>query len=65
MADAKPQLAVQCSQGHPMVERVNASTGGHFLGCSRYPECRETREMPTYLKLIAEGHEQLPGFGTA
>jgi ssDNA-binding Zn-finger/Zn-ribbon topoisomerase 1 len=58
----KPRkLNVRCSQGHPMVPRVNASTGGAFLGCSHYPECRETRELPTYLKLVAEGHEQLPG----
>lgn len=31
--------------GAPLVERTAKSTGKKFLGCSRYPECRFTKEI--------------------
>jgi DNA topoisomerase-1 len=33
-----------CSQGHPMVVRLGRY--GEFLACSKYPEHKETRELP-------------------
>ena len=57
-------VKVTCPKcGAPMVARSNRNTGGEFLGCSQYPNCRETKEMPTYVKLIRQGASQLPGMG--
>jgi ssDNA-binding Zn-finger/Zn-ribbon topoisomerase 1 len=44
-----------------MVQRFNKKTHGAFLGCSAWPECQETREIPEYVRLIAQGATQLPG----
>ena len=40
--DEKPDF-VTCSCGAMMVER--SGKYGKFLGCSRYPECKETRKL--------------------
>jgi ssDNA-binding Zn-finger/Zn-ribbon topoisomerase 1 len=44
-----------------MVARTNKNTGGEFLGCSQWPTCTETQEMPTYVRLLRQGAAQLPG----
>ena len=55
-------VSVTCPKcGQPMVARHNKSTGGEFLGCSQWPNCTETQTMPTYVRLMRQGAEQLPG----
>lgn len=51
-----------CPNGHPFVVRQNRDDGSLFLGCSKYPECRETDEIPVSLKLRMQGARTLPGF---
>jgi ssDNA-binding Zn-finger/Zn-ribbon topoisomerase 1 len=51
-----------CPNGHRMVIRINRDDDTLFLGCSRYPECRETHEIPTHIFLELEGAKPLPGF---
>lgn len=46
----------------PMVRRMNRRTGSAFYGCSLYPDCRATTEIPELEKLIAAGAAPLPGF---
>ena len=48
--------------GAPMVIRRNRNTDGEFLGCSRFPDCTETRALPEDVKLRREGAQVLPGF---
>ncbi len=56
------RVAKHCPNGHPFVVRRNRDTGEYFLGCSQYPECRETDEIPVSLILKAQGNQELPGF---
>jgi ssDNA-binding Zn-finger/Zn-ribbon topoisomerase 1 len=44
-----------------MVERTNSLTGEALLGCSQYPECRETQPLPEHIKLRRRGAIPLPG----
>lgn len=46
-----------------MVVRTNKASGQEFLGCSRWPECDHTEELPESYRMLREGHEMLPGFG--
>lgn len=46
----------------PLVERANKSSGGHFLGCSRWPDCAHTEEIPESVRMRRMGAETLPGF---
>lgn len=58
-------VAVRCpdpSCGAPMVERLNTQTSGAFLGCSRFPDCRETRALPLHIRLRRDGATPLPGW---
>ncbi len=48
-----------CSEGHPMVVRLGRY--GEFLACSKYPEHKETRELPGSASNGAKG----AGDGTA
>lgn len=52
----------RCPNGHPFKIRVNRDTDELFLGCSEYPNCRETDEISVTLMMRLEGHAQLPGF---
>jgi ssDNA-binding Zn-finger/Zn-ribbon topoisomerase 1 len=38
-----------------LVERTNRATGEGFLGCDHYPECRFTRPLTEYLKMVRLG----------
>lgn len=51
-----------CPNGHRYKVRVNRDTGELFLGCSNYPECRETDEISTALYMRLTGAPTLPGF---
>ncbi len=44
----QPATAALCPRcGAPLVHRRNRSTGEHFLGCSRFPQCRYTQPITT------------------
>ena len=45
-----------------MVVRRNAETGVDFLGCSNWPDCKHTEEMPLDMQLRRAGVAPLPGF---
>ncbi len=63
MADKpKPERIHLASHEHDLVLRTNSQTGGQFLGCERFPDCRYTSEIPTYVKLKRAGAAELPGF---
>lgn len=47
--------------GARMVEWTNRRTGKPFLGCSRYPDCNYTREIPESIKMRRAGAQLLPG----
>ncbi len=51
----------ECADGH-LVEQVNRKTGGHFMGCSNYPECEHTQAVPAYIFQLRAGAAPLPGF---
>lgn len=55
------RLSVRCDNGHDMVLRTNKATGGQFLGCTRWPDCTQTKLIPEYLKMVRSGAAQLPG----
>ncbi len=48
-----------------MVKRVNGQNGSTFYGCSRYPECTETKAVPERERMLAAGMAELPGFETS
>lgn len=48
--------------GWPLVVRRNRHTDSEFLGCSQFPECRYTEGIPEWIRLVAQGAAQLPGF---
>ena len=52
-----------CAEGHPLVIRRNWETGGYFLGCSTWPKCEWTNDIPGDLVEELEGHPRLPGMG--
>lgn len=55
--------AVKCDVcGQPMVVRSNSKTEMQFLGCSEYPECRETQPIPASWHMREAGVAELPGF---
>jgi ssDNA-binding Zn-finger/Zn-ribbon topoisomerase 1 len=47
-----------------MVERLNTVNNSAFLGCSRFPDCRETQKVPAALEVKRTGGIELPGFET-
>jgi hypothetical protein len=41
------QMVIICDRcGSHMVIRENAKTGEEFLGCSSYPDCKNTKQLP-------------------
>jgi ssDNA-binding Zn-finger/Zn-ribbon topoisomerase 1 len=58
-----PKVTLRCAECHvgTLVERVNKQNGGHFMGCSAWPECQHTEPVPAYLLLKRAGAAQLPG----
>lgn len=55
-------VSVFCPNGHAFKVRRNSADGSFFLGCSEYPSCRETEELPLALVAKLEGRPMLPGF---
>lgn len=53
----------QCGPATPLIKRTNRHNGSEFLGCTRYPECNHTEEIPEWYRLVDAGHQMLPGFG--
>lgn len=48
----------------PMVRRTNKASGREFYGCSRWPDCAGTIEIPERERMIELGAQPLPGFET-
>lgn len=46
----------------PLRELANKTSGHHFLGCSRFPECSHTEEIPETIRMRRAGAPVLPGF---
>jgi ssDNA-binding Zn-finger/Zn-ribbon topoisomerase 1 len=61
MTDPKVTLRCPDCPDGTLIERVNKQNGGHFIGCSAWPECQHTEPVPAYLALIRQGAPQLPG----
>ena len=56
-------VTIACPACHaPMVERENRWTLATFMGCTRYPDCKETAPVPAYLEVKRAGGLELPGF---
>ncbi len=56
------RVAKLCPNGHAFVIRANREDDSLFLGCSHFPDCRETSEIPLELLLRMAGVDVLPGF---
>ncbi len=57
-------IAVTCTCGAPMIERLNRVNLSVFLGCTRFPDCTETQKVPAYVEVRRAGGLELPGFET-
>lgn len=57
------RMTKQCPDGHNYVIRVNRETGELFLGCEKYPTCRNSDEISGSLLMRLTGAPTLPGFG--
>lgn len=42
-----------------LVVRTNSETGERFVGCSRYPDCTYTRDVPQSLVMREQGQPEL------
>jgi ssDNA-binding Zn-finger/Zn-ribbon topoisomerase 1 len=51
----------ECGEGTLLV-RTRRRDDRQFLGCSRWPDCAHTEEIPQTVYMEAEGHQKLPGF---
>jgi ssDNA-binding Zn-finger/Zn-ribbon topoisomerase 1 len=55
-----PQITKTCPEcGRPLVERTNGKTSESFLGCSGWPECKHTEELPLDIQLRRQGQRSL------
>ncbi len=60
------QATITCSAcGAPMTERINRQTLRSFLGCTRFPDCKEATSIPAYLEVKRAGGIELPGMETS
>jgi len=58
-----PRLTQPCAVcGADLVVRWNRHTGTPFVGCTRYPDCRYTTQVPLDVLLRATGAPELPLF---
>jgi ssDNA-binding Zn-finger/Zn-ribbon topoisomerase 1 len=48
--------------GAELVLRTNRKTETDFYGCSDWPRCTFTMEIPAYEHMLRAGASQLPGF---
>ena len=51
-----------CPDGHQFVVRMNSRDGSLFLGCSEYPRCTHTDEIPAAVWMQLHGAIPLEGF---
>lgn len=65
----RPKIVIHCpacaAEGRGqalLVIRKNRENGSQFLGCSNYPMCRHTQELPEHVAMEAAGAQRLPGF---
>lgn len=48
--------------GAAVVERTNKASGDPFWGCSAWPKCTWTQEIPADVWMRRQGASPLPGF---
>ena len=48
----------RCECGGEWVKHVNKINGGRFFGCSRYPQCKNTREKQMAKNFCGNGHKR-------
>lgn len=51
----------RCDNGW-LLARTNTHSGGQFLGCTNYPTCRHSEDVPENYRMRAMGHPELPLF---
>lgn len=62
LPDGKPvKDCPKCGQGK-LVVRTRRRDEEQFLGCSRWPDCDHTENIPQTVIMELEGHQKLPGF---
>jgi ssDNA-binding Zn-finger/Zn-ribbon topoisomerase 1 len=49
----------ECGVGSSMVIRQNGDTLEFFIGCSNYPRCKHSQNLPEHLRLEALGQRSL------
>ena len=55
--------ALNCPRcGQRMVQRTNRDTDEPFLGCSAWPDCAHSQDLPADMELGRQGADRLPGF---
>ena len=47
--------------GAAMVLRENRTNRSEFLGCARWPDCKETAPLPASVEMRRAGAKPLPG----
>ena len=53
-------LCHECAiEPQKLVVKTNRKTGGQFLGCPRYPDCRHTEPIPEAMLMQAMGQQTL------
>lgn len=57
-----PECLEQGLPDIPMRELQNTRTGGRFLGCTRFPDCKHTEPIPESVRMRRSGAPTLPGF---
>lgn len=57
--DGEPTVTCGCVA--PMVERENSLNRSTFMGCTRFPDCRETQKVPAAVEMRRSGGIELPG----
>jgi ssDNA-binding Zn-finger/Zn-ribbon topoisomerase 1 len=45
--------------GAEMIVRTNRENGSQFLGCTSYPKCKRTEEIPENIRMELEGQPKL------
>ena len=61
MPDIK--ITKQCPRcDSDLIIRINKESQIQFVGCSQWPQCEYTTEIPESLRLRLMGAETLPGF---
>ena len=63
MTPQKRDSAKNCPEcGQPLTQRTNRNNGSEFLGCSDWPNCTYSEELPEDVLMRRQNAAQLPGF---